>query len=321
MRPQPVRNQDIRDPSTYSPIHCQKGFILHAIQKLVRWWRRLRRRPKMLLKGRAFPGPRAGSRQSVLILVSSRMNSQQQQQPQQRVSELRMRRWAGRGQQQAAHSTAGSSSSGGAGSTDLELSLRSLNASFSTSETVICETPVSTNSDLPHAQRTDSIISSEFEFCRPRSNNSRCASPLHVGSPCCPASPSPSRTPRSPRSPRSPMTPCSPALSSSPQPGAGYSSSARRRSGAVVGNLARLASRRSSRDSEAGEPSPLQCSRINQRRTSNFLEIPGEDKFLLLCTYLKHQHNFLALSRKCHVTLSSSSYLCLAVVQRPTVLL
>lgn len=218
------------------------------------------------------------------------MNSQQQQ-PQQRVSELRMRRWAGRGQQQAAHSTAGSSSSGGAGSTDLELSLRSLNASFSTSETVICETPVSTNSDLPHAQRTDSIISSEFEFCRPRSNNSRCASPLHVSSPCCPASPSPSRTPRSPRSPRSPMTPCSPALSSSPQPGAGYSSSARRRSGAVVGNLARLASRRSSRDSEAGEPSPLQCSRINQRRTSNFLEIPGEreDKFLLLCTYLKHQ--------------------------------
>lgn len=198
------------------------------------------------------------------------MNSpKQHQHQQQRVSELRMRRWAGRNQHAAATGGNGGSPAG----SELELSFRSgsLNTSFSTSETVVCETPVSSTG----GGRADSIISSEFEFCRPRSsNNSRSASPLLRNSPSpCPPSPS-SRTPRSPRSPRSPMTPCSPSSGSSPQPGV-YSSS-RRRSGAVTGNLARLASRRSSRDSEAGEPSPLQCSRFSQRRTSNFLEIPGE---------------------------------------------
>ena len=200
------------------------------------------------------------------------MNSHQQHQ-QQRVSELRMRRWAGRtGQHQPGAS--GSVS----GSDELELSLRSgsFNTSFSTSETVCCETPASSTRSGTGGG-AESVISSEFEFCRPSSsrsrNSSRAASPLLCNSPC-PASPN--RTPgsRTPRSPRSP-TPHSPSSASSPQPGAGYNSS-RRRSGAVTGNLARLASRRSSRDSEAGEPSPLQCSRMNQRRTSNFLEIPGK---------------------------------------------
>ena len=43
-----------------------------------------------------------------------------------------------------------------------------------------------------------------------------------------------------------------------------------------MGNLAYLASRRSSRDSEAGDVAPLNHSRYRRRRTSNFLELPSE---------------------------------------------
>ncbi|KAL7640309.1 UNVERIFIED_CONTAM: hypothetical protein RMT77_009723 [Armadillidium vulgare] len=82
------------------------------------------------------------------------------------------------------------------------------------------------------------------------------------------------RSPRSPRSPKSPSTPvsprsrnsrpCSPQKCTSPCRG---------------GNLAYLASRRSSRDSEAGEVGPLNCERYRRRRTSNFLELPVPDHF------------------------------------------
>lgn len=221
------------------------------------------------------------------------MNSHQQMQ---RVSELRMRRWG----------RAGPSSSI-SNSSELELSLRSasISTSFSTSET-ICETETATSSSFNSSTRerrggggsggsfsTNSPVN--FEFCRPpsagigqssyqHSNSSRAASPLLAGSSPCP-SPTP-RSPRSPMTPRSPRSPRSPCRSpiSSQLPNSGHQTptsvsphrySTRRRSGAATGNLARLASRRSSRDSEVGEPSPLQCSRNQQRRTSNFLEIPG----------------------------------------------
>ncbi|XP_037077074.1 uncharacterized protein LOC119098256 [Pollicipes pollicipes] len=75
-----------------------------------------------------------------------------------------------------------------------------------------------------------------------------------------------SPSPRTPRSPRSPHSPRSPSVSRSPSP---HPSSPFR-----GGNLAYLASRRSSRDSERGEPTPLDCTRFRHRRTSNFLELP-----------------------------------------------
>lgn len=220
------------------------------------------------------------------------MNSHQQMQ---RVSELRMRRW---GRSEATASASLSSS-------ELELSLRSssLNTSFSTSET-ICET-ATTSSPSTRERRSYNTISRtastagsdspvNFEFCRAGSGtsqsvyhgggSSRAASPLLNGSSPCPSPTSRSpRSPMTPRSPRSPRSPCRSPSSQQPSPGhqtppsaSPHRYSSRRRSGVQIGNLARLASRRSSRDSEAGEPSPLQCVRNTQRRTSNFLEIPGE---------------------------------------------
>ncbi|KAK4012219.1 hypothetical protein OUZ56_021321 [Daphnia magna] len=213
----------------------------------------------------------------------------------QRVSELRMRRW---GRHEAAASSSISAS-------ELELSLRSasLNTSFSTTET-ICETATTTSSPSTRERRsggsfnvtsrTASTASSDspvnFEFCRASSSTgqsnyhgggggSRAASPLLNGSSPCP-SPTP-RSPRSPMTPRSSRSPCRSPSSQQPSPGhqtptsaSPHPYSSRRRSGVATGNLARLASRRSSRDSEVGEPSPLQCVRNHQRRTSNFLEIP-----------------------------------------------
>lgn len=201
------------------------------------------------------------------------MNSHQQIQ---RVSELRMRRW---GRSSATTSASLSSS-------ELELSLRStsLNTSLSTSETICESTPNSSRSrrgagsfSTTSSMTTGGDSPVNFEFCRPISsgqNSSRATSPLLSGH--SNSSPCPSPTPRSPRSPRSPCR--SPQLASPGHqtPTSPHRYSTRRRSGAATGNLARLASRRSSRDSEAGEPSPLQCVRNTQRRTSNFLEIPGQ---------------------------------------------
>ena len=197
-----------------------------------------------------------------------------------RVSQLRLRRCARSSQET---------------DSDLELTLRSssLTASFSTSETT-CDMSDSRVESLPGGRdgcnsrastaRGDSV--SGFEMCRPKrsgsnysptvnacGSDSRAASPspLLGRSPC--HSPTPTcATPLSPRSPLTPRSPRSPRSPLSPAPPSGRDN--RRRSGAT-GNLARLASRRSSRDSEVGEPSPLQCSRMQQRRTSNFLEIPG----------------------------------------------
>lgn len=222
------------------------------------------------------------------------MNSHQQMQ---RVSELRMRRWG--------RSEATATASASLSSSELELSLRSssLNTSFSTSET-ICET-ATTSSPSTRERRSYNTISRtastagsdspvNFEFCRAGSGtsqsvyhgggSSRAASPLLNGSSPCPSPTSRSpRSPMTPRSPRSPRSPCRSPSSQQPSPGhqtppsaSPHRYSSRRRSGVQIGNLARLASRRSSRDSEAGEPSPLQCVRNTQRRTSNFLEIPGE---------------------------------------------
>ena len=238
---------------------------------------------------------------SFLPSTSSRkMNSNQQMQ---RVSELRMRRWG----------RSGATASASISSSELELSLRSssLNTSFSTSET-ICETTTNSSISSTRERRgggsfTTTTTSSEspvnFEFCRTGSGNgqtsvyhqggngsSRAASPLLAGSSPCP-SPTAPRSPRSPmtpRSPRSPRSPCRSPSSQLPSPGhhtpssSPHRYSSRRRSGAATGNLARLASRRSSRDSEAGEPTPLQCVRNQGRRTSNFLEIPGEFRPLFL---------------------------------------
>ena len=224
-----------------------------------------------------------------------KMNSHQQIQ---RVSELRMRRW---GRSEATANTSISSS-------ELELSLRSssLNTSFSTSET-ICETATTSSPSTRERRsggsfnsisRTASTAGSDspvnFEFCRAGSGpgqsvyhggGSRATSPLLNGSSPCPSPTSRSpRSPMTPRSPRSPRSPCRSPSSQQPSPGhqtptsasSPHRYSSRRRSGAATGNLARLASRRSSRDSEAGEPTPLKCVRNQQRRTSNFLEIPGE---------------------------------------------
>lgn len=244
------------------------------------------------------------------------MNSHQQMQ---RVSELRMRRW---GRHEAAASSSISAS-------ELELSLRSasLNTSFSTTET-ICETATTTSSPSTRERRsggsfnvtsrTASTASSDspvnFEFCRASSSTgqsnyhgggggSRAASPLLNGSSPCP-SPTP-RSPRSPMTPRSSRSPCRSPSSQQPSPGhqtptsaSPHPYSSRRRSGVATGNLARLASRRSSRDSEVGEPSPLQCVRNHQRRTSNFLEIPGE--FQTFLGMLNFRCNFVP-SRFCIV--------------------
>lgn len=214
-----------------------------------------------------------------------------------------MRRWG----------RAGPSASTSINSSELELSLRSasLSTSFSTSET-ICETTTSTSSTRERRgggsfstnSRTGSTTTGtdspvNFEFCRPssgtghssyqHSSSSRAASPLLAGnSPCPSPTPRSPRSPMTPRSPRSPRSPCRSPSSQLPSPGhqtptsvSPHRYSTRRRSGAATGNLARLASRRSSRDSEVGEPSPLQCSRNQQRRTSNFLEIPGNFAILL----------------------------------------
>lgn len=245
------------------------------------------------------------------------MNSHQQIQ---RVSELRMRRW---GRSEAATGSSISTS-------ELELSLRStsLNTSFSTSET-ICETATTISSPSTRerriggsfnvASRTASTASSDspvnFEFCRASSGTgqsiyhgggggSRAASPLLNGSSPCP-SPSP-RSPRSPMTPRSSRSPCRSPSSQQASPGhqtptsaSPHPYSSRRRSGVATGNLARLASRRSSRDSEAGEPSPLQCVRNHQRRTSNFLEIPGESFYpaiYAVCTFVSPSAKFFVFN-------------------------
>ncbi|XP_042212069.1 GTP-binding protein REM 1-like [Homarus americanus] len=85
-------------------------------------------------------------------------------------------------------------------------------------------------------------------------------SPLSPKSPFSPKSPCSPLSPRSPRGSR----PCSPSPLASPVRG---------------GNLAYLASRRSSRDSEAGDVAPLNYARFKQRRRSNFLELPTPDHF------------------------------------------
>ena len=134
-------------------------------------------------------------------------------------------------------------------------------------------------------------------------SNSCTASPRSPRTPRSPRSPMTPRSPRTPHSPRSPRSPRSPPqtpdLNSCSSPQRRYSS--RRRSGAVppaaIGNLARLASRRSSRDSEVGEPSPLQCSRNTQRRTSNFLEIPGKRSSAIL-TYACSTVPFTVVGRR-----------------------
>lgn len=192
---------------------------------------------------------------------------QRQQQQQQRISELRSRRWG--------HAKGFSTES------DYELSLRSssLTTSISTTET-ICETSTT-----------------QFEFCRPNSNNQQQKTASGSTSPV-PFLGSPSHSPHSPRSPRSPRSPLhSPGFHTpaSGSPSQRYSSAQRKRASALPGNLARLASRRSSRDSEAGEPSPLQCSRNQQRRTSNFLEIPGD--FVFFITIKKKFEIYLNIRR------------------------
>ena len=188
------------------------------------------------------------------------MNNSTFQQQQQRLSDLRSRRW-------------GCSKGCSVGGSNLELELRSNSIpSTMTATETICETSTSS---------ADSSASTAlFEFCRSGKHPPHQACSSWSASPL-PASPSQSPHP-SPRSPISPMTPRSPLHSpgyqtpASGSPGTRYSAAHQRKRGAAVpGNLARLASRRSSRDSEAGDPSPLQCVRNQQRRTSNFLEIPG----------------------------------------------
>ncbi|XP_063590530.1 GTP-binding protein GEM-like [Penaeus indicus] len=88
-------------------------------------------------------------------------------------------------------------------------------------------------------------------------------SPLSPRSPKSPFSPKSPASPLSPRSPRN-SRPCSPCPLASPVRG---------------GNLAYLASRRSSRDSETGELPPLSYARYKQRRRSNFLELPIPDHY------------------------------------------
>ncbi|XP_064081440.1 uncharacterized protein LOC135198017 isoform X2 [Macrobrachium nipponense] len=81
------------------------------------------------------------------------------------------------------------------------------------------------------------------------------------------------KSPKSPKSPVSPMSPRSPRGSSRPCSTSPLASPVR------GGNLAYLASRRSSRDSEAGDVAPLNYARYKQRRRSNFLELPTPDHF------------------------------------------
>ncbi|KAK4289031.1 hypothetical protein Pmani_037982 [Petrolisthes manimaculis] len=81
-------------------------------------------------------------------------------------------------------------------------------------------------------------------------------------------------SPLSPKSPFSPKSPCSPISPRSPRGGSRTCSPSPMASPVRGGNLAYLASRRSSRDSEAGDVAPLNYARFKQRRTSNFLELP-----------------------------------------------
>ncbi|XP_063844935.1 GTP-binding protein REM 1-like isoform X3 [Scylla paramamosain] len=76
-------------------------------------------------------------------------------------------------------------------------------------------------------------------------------------------------------SPLSPKSPMSPRSSRGSRPCSPLASPVRGRGG----NLAYLASRRSSRDSEAGDVAPLNCARYKHRRPSNFLELPTPDHF------------------------------------------
>ncbi|XP_045107886.1 LOW QUALITY PROTEIN: GTP-binding protein GEM-like [Portunus trituberculatus] len=73
----------------------------------------------------------------------------------------------------------------------------------------------------------------------------------------------------------SPLSPKSPMSSRGSRPASPLASPVRGRGG----NLAYLASRRSSRDSEAGDVAPLNCARYKHRRPSNFLELPTPDHF------------------------------------------
>lgn len=181
------------------------------------------------------------------------MNSPHQQRG---VSDLRQRRW-------------GRNSNCETSGSDLELSLRSGSINTSTTETA-CETSTSSSASARRAPGPlrRAAASSEQANYDSYQSGSRAASPM--------LSPCPSPSPRSPRSPRSPCHSPGQQTPTCPSPSAMRYSSRRRSGVGAGGNLARLASRRSSRDSEAGEPSPLHCVRNQQRRTSNFLEIPGE---------------------------------------------
>ncbi|XP_066960139.1 GTP-binding protein GEM-like isoform X15 [Macrobrachium rosenbergii] len=94
-----------------------------------------------------------------------------------------------------------------------------------------------------------------------------------IMSPLSPKSPKSPKSPFTPKSPVSPMSPRSPRGSSRPCSTSPLASPVR------GGNLAYLASRRSSRDSEAGDVAPLNYARYKQRRRSNFLELPTPDHF------------------------------------------
>nr|XP_045589979.1 putative uncharacterized protein DDB_G0291608 [Procambarus clarkii] len=91
-----------------------------------------------------------------------------------------------------------------------------------------------------------------------------------------PLSPKSPFSPKSPKSPFSPKSPCSPLSPRSPR-GSRPCSPSPLASPVRAGNLAYLASRRSSRDSEAGDLAPLNYARFKQRRRSNFLELPNND--------------------------------------------
>ncbi|XP_042873368.1 uncharacterized protein LOC122253990 [Penaeus japonicus] len=97
-------------------------------------------------------------------------------------------------------------------------------------------------------------------------------------SPLSPRSPKSPFSPRSPKSPFSPKSPASPISPRSPR-GSRPCSPSPLASPVRGGNLAYLASRRSSRDSETGELPPLSYARYKQRRRSNFLELPTPDHF------------------------------------------
>ena len=66
-----------------------------------------------------------------------------------------------------------------------------------------------------------------------------------------------------------------------------------------MGNLAYLASRRSSRDSEAGDVAPLDCTRYRRRRTSNFLELPGKfEDIVIIISIIKLKENKTMISEE-----------------------